>query len=665
MKRTPIPPTILPLILALAACEGAPEYKGPQSDPPPEQDKEGETDGEAEENTDAPAGLAAFGKNPFALLAKLDEPGPYDPPKQSDNFDAEKPHLLVLDLTAPLTEVESFSWFGGGGGILARDLQKALAAAKADQQVRGLLVRVDTGMGMAAADRLRTELEAFKQADTSSKDAEPRTVTCHAESLYNGSYHALTACDRLVLAPIGMVSIPGPAASNVHLKRMMDKVGVEAQMLHIGAYKGAAEPLTRTEPSDEARETLQAILDQAYTTMITGLKDGRGLTEEQAKAAIDQALFVGEQAKEAKLVDAVATFEATRDEAVGERGWKKIDLGGDPMKDPTAIPRLLGMMPPEKPLGDHVALVYAVGNVVDGRGQGIIGATQQMASGTLVPALHALAEDDSVKAVVMRVDSPGGSALASELIWQATRGVADKKPFVVSMGNVAASGGYYVSAGAEKIYAEPNTLTGSIGVVGGKIVYGDALKKLGVDTYGMSKGERGLMWSSMDAWDDDDQALVQAYMQDTYDVFVGRVSEGRGMERDAVHEVAQGRVWTGVDAKARGLVDEVGGLDEALAYAHEKAGVDPSKGLEIYPPEPTLRDILGSLGSVQSPVGMGTLTAGQVAWSSPVPLPLRQLVSELALIDVDLADQAHDTLELVFALRNEQVWAVSFVPRVR
>jgi len=270
-----------------------------------------------------------------------------------------------------------------------------------------------------------------------------------------------------------------------------------------------------------------------------------------------------------------------------------------------------------------------------------------------------------VKAVVMRVDSPGGSALASELIWQATRGVADKKPFVVSMGNVAASGGYYVSAGAEKIYAEPNTLTGSIGVVGGKIVYGDALKKLGVDTYGMSKGERGLMWSSMDAWDDDDQALVQAYMQDTYDVFVGRVAEGRGMERDAVHEVAQGRVWTGVDAKARGLVDEVGGLDEALAYAHEKAGVDPSKGLEIYPPEPTLRDILGSLGSVQSPVGMGTLTAGQVAWSSPVPLPLRQLVSELALIDVDLADQAHDTLELVFALRNEQVWAVSFVPRVR
>lgn len=633
-------------LAALAACQPRPAADGADGATGSNGEnwmEESEGEGEDEKPGAGTPDLAALGSNPFAMLAKLDAPGRYDPPRASADFDASAPHVRVVEIKKPLGELESFSFSLLGGSAATqpeRGLYDALDDLAGDEKVTGLVIRLHTGIGIAGADRLREAIVEFKGEGA-------RTVTCHAESLSNGSYHALTACDELVLAPVGSVTISGPAVANVYLKRLLGKLGVEAQMLHIGAYKGAAEPLTRSEPSPEARETMQAILDQGYATMLEGLEQGRGLDHEAAVAAIDQALFEASAAEAAGLVDRIEPYEATLARVAGDGGWKQLKTGSDPMSDPAALPRLLGLVPPERPEGDHVALVYAVGGVVDGRGQGILGAREQIASGTLVPALHALAGDDDVKAVVLRVSSPGGSALASEQIWQATKVLADKKPLVVSMGDVAASGGYYIAAAGERIFAEPNTLTGSIGVVGGKIVYDDALDEIGVDIHGMSKGKRGLMWTSVEPWDEEDQAAVRDYMQATYDVFVGRVADGRGMTRDAVHEVAQGRVWTGVAAKERGLVDELGGLDAALAYAHEKAGVAPDVGLEVYPPEPTLKDMLAGLGSV----GLGPTGAA---------LPAEAIFAVRALERVDpvLAAQMARTLGLVFALGEQRVWAL-------
>ena len=261
-------------------------------------------------------------------------------------------------------------------------------------------------------------------------------------------------------------------------------------------------------------------------------------------------------------------------------------------------------MPAGRTHGPHVALVYAVGNVVDGGGDGTIGARQEIASHTMVAALRTLAADDDVKAVVLRIDSGGGSALASELIWQEVSAMAGKKPVVVSMSDVAASGGYYIACGATKIFAMPDTLTGSIGVVGGKLAPGGALAKIGIKTYPMGRGKRATMMASMNPWTADERAAVQTSMEEVYGTFVARVAAGRKLDLEAVKKIAQGRVWTGETAKQLGLIDELGGLDAALAEAEKLGGVAPGGVVEAYPSAPTLRDFVASFGGVSMPWGL-------------------------------------------------------------
>jgi protease-4 len=372
--------------------------------------------------------------------------------------------------------------------------------------------------------------------------------------------------------------------------------------------------------------------------------EGRGLSREAAVAAVDEAIFVDDAAVKAKLVDAVAPWEAFVAEATAGKPWTRTGdrMEGGMMAQMFALQRFLGMMPPERPDGPHVALVYAVGNVIDGKGSGIVGARQEIASRTLVATLDALAGEEDTKAVVLRVSSPGGSALASEQIWQAVERLGEKKPVVVSMGSVAASGGYFIAAGANKIFADATTLTGSIGVVGGKLVLGPALARFGVKSYEVHKGERALLWSSMQPWTSTEEAAVQALMETTYERFLGHVAAGRKQERDAVHEIAQGRVWTGADALDRGLVDALGGLDEAIAEARTLGSVPADAELEVYPGDPTLRDIVASLGVVQAS-------------------PASALGSLLPVLDPVAAAEAKRLLDLVLDLRDARLWAVSFV----
>lgn len=646
------------LLCSTFACKGDAPPDQAKSEKPKQDDKD-EDDDEDDANP-----FAAMASNPFAALFanKLGEPGPYDPPKQSANFAADAPHLRVLKLAGSVGEVETFDpmmLLGGGGGASnqTRALLDELDELAAEDKLEGLVLRIgDLSMDMARAEELRAGLIEFK-ADGA------RKLHCHAEDLSNSSYYLLTACDELVMVPVGTLMIPGPAATPVHLKGLLDKLGVEADFLHVGAFKGAAEPLTRDAPSPEMIQTLEALIDQAYATMVAGIAEGRGKPEDEVRGWIDEALFTSERAAERGLIDRVEAWEPYLARVTGERGWKQAALGdGDKgALDPAALQRFLGLAPPKRPSEPHVALVYAVGNIIDGKGQGPLGATQEIASAQLVPVLDRLADDDKVAAVVLRIDSGGGSARASEQIWHAIERLRDKKPVVVSMAGVAASGGYYIAAGATKIFADPDTLTGSIGVVGGKLVLGEALEQIGVKTYAVSKGARATMWSPMQPWTEGEREAVQGMMEQTYEVFLGRVAKGRNLERDAVHEIAQGRVWTGADAKQRGLVDELGGLEQALAAAHELGKVDAKIGLEVYPAEPTLKDFLGSFEQLAA-VRAGARVDG-------LPLALGLAVDQLARTagphGQAWVDAVRSALQTAVALQGSSVWAVEWIRPVR
>ena len=609
------------------------------------------SDGERKDSPPPAANpLAALGPLGAMMANNLEQPGPYDAPTKSADFKKDAPHFLTLDLHGAIDDLSPMNLLGGGGGVTElRTITDRLHRAAADSNVRGLIVRLDDpAIDYASAEDLRAAMIAFKGKGE-------RTLHCHADGAGNLEYFLLSACDRIGLQPLGEVALTGPAATPIHLKGLLDRLGVVPDFVHVGAFKGAAEPLTRREPSPEMRATLGMIVDQMYDSLISGLVEGRKLSPEDARKVIDQAMFFGEAAVAARLIDVVAPWESFRDAATGGAAWSRMKLkesAGPGGLDVEKLQVFLGLMPPKRPSEPHVALVYAVGNIVDGKGTGLIGARREIAGRTLAAALYKLAADDRVKAVVLRVNSGGGSAQASEEIWRAVGAVKAKKPVIVSMGHLAASGGYYISTGATKIYAQPDTLTGSIGVVGGKLALGDMLAKIGVDTHAIGRGKHATMWSAMTPWTAEQRALVLGMMEDVYKVFVTRVAEGRGKSYDEIHAIAQGRVWTGAAAKERGLVDALGDLDAAIAEARSLARVGLDVPLEVYPPEPTLKDMLEGL--VES-------SPADLLGRAEVTTMLAQLRAELG---PGAVTAVVDTLGQALQLRHEPVLTATMLPLV-
>ena len=594
------------------------------------------------------------------MLAKIGEaietPGPYEAPEKSADYDETKPHWGVLGMGGSIVEREAFSFspfgFLGGGSGRGKELRAVVERLREfakDDKLTGILLRVeDISISLPDVVELRAAIHDFKKAG--------KQLVCHTEGVSNATYLVVAACDRIGLAPLGAIALTGPAAMPIHVKPLLDKLGITADFLHVGAYKGAAEPITRDAPSPEMKETLQGILDRHYATLVEIVAAERKLAPAEVEKIVDTALFPSPKAKEAKLVDDVTSFEAFRDAAFKDAPWTELEYETPAGKDQIAammkVARFLGAIPPDRPTGPHVAVVYALGNIVDGSSDGVIGARQEIASHTLVAALRAITKDDSVKAVVLRIDSGGGSAQASELIWEAVAQLKAKKPVVVSMSDVAASGGYYIASGATKIYAQADTLTGSIGVVGGKIAPGAALAKIGVNTFPMGKGKRATMMASLDPWSAEEKAVIQQQMEDVYKTFVGRVAEGRNKKLDDVLPIAQGRVWTGTKAKELGLVDEIGGLDAALTEARTLAKVEATADLEVYPPSPTLRDFFQGFGSG---VSMGPLSAA----------PFASELSALRAVDARIADAAEQLLGIVVSFQRTKIQTVAILPTIR
>ena len=578
-----------------------------------------------------------------SIFANADKPGIYDSPESSPGFSDSEAHMVTMSLSGAISELESVSLWGGSDSVELRVVQNRFRELAQNSNIESLLLRVDgVAISAAGAHELRKTLVAFKGEGA-------RSLYCHIESASNATYYLLSACDSIGIAPTGEIGISGPAAMPMHLKGLLDNLGVTADFLHVGDYKGAAEPLTLDKPSEAMNTTLAGILDRSYQTLVEAIAQGRSIPESTVKALIDKAMFNSAEAVGAKLADVEAIYEVFRDQAAGELPWQKISIA--PKEEPglAMVMKLLGMQMRTRDSGDHIAVVYATGGIIDGSGDGATGASSEIASRTLAPALRALANADSVKAVVLRVDSGGGSALASELIWHAMEELKAKKPVVVSMGGVAASGGYYISCGANKIYADENTLTGSIGVVGGKMAIGGALEKLGVKSFPVGRGKRSLMWSTMSTWNTDERAAIQKMMEDIYKIFVQRVADGRGKSYEEIHALAQGRVWTGAAAVENGLVDELGGLDDAIAHATLLAKMDGPGELEIYPPAPTLLDYIGSF---TGGVSLRTSLTGQSA-----------VLAEVAsLLGPDAAQVIGNTLKQLASFRETSVQTTLILP---
>ena len=363
------------------------------------------------------------------------------------------------------------------------------------------------------------------------------------------------------------------------LRGALGKLGVEYQIGQRHEYKTAANTFTQDHMTDAHRESMGRITESVTEQVIAGVAEGRGLDPAKVRELIDRGPFIGAEAVEAGLVDRLAYRDEVYDEVKQAVGDDSLLLYvGRYAKN--LIARKL-----PHPGEQTVALVHGTGAIRLGRsGRSPLGGGGAMGSDTICAALRAARRDDNVKAVVFRVDSPGGSYVASDAIWREvvlTRKAG--KPIVISMGDLAASGGYMVSMAADAIVAQPGTLTGSIGVFGGKAVIGGLLEKLGVSSETVGEGANAGMFSPTNAFSEAQWARVNAWLDRVYDDFVNKVAEGRGLSRERAHELAKGRVWTGADARERGLVDELGGLEDALALARSKAGLAADAPVRTYP----------------------------------------------------------------------------------
>jgi protease-4 len=449
-----------------------------------------------------------------------------------------------------------------------RTLLESLERSAGDPKVTGVVVRVSMlpGTGWGKVQELREAITRFRKSG--------KPAYAHIEFCGNKEYYLATACSKIYAVPTALVGLSGLEAEVTFLRKTLDKVGIEAQFEGVGKYKNAPNQFTETGFTEPHREQMEALLDSLHGQFVEAIAKGRGKTEDEIQALIDAGPYDAVQAKEAGLVD-----DLLYQDQIEER------LKNAARTTPGHYLRAAkGLTLDSRP---HVALVYAVGDIVVGESQsgGGLGGDGLAGSDTVAGALRQARDDESIKAVVFRVDSPGGFGPAADVIWREVQLTRKSKPVVVSMGDYAASGGYYISMTSDGIVAQPGTITGSIGVFGGKFNLKGFYDKIGLSKEILVRGKHAALYSEYRPWTDEERSKIRSQMVAFYKDFVSRVAEGRKKSYDEVDAIAQGRVWTGVDAKRLGLVDELGGFDVALALAKKKAGIpkDQETTIVIFP----------------------------------------------------------------------------------
>jgi protease IV len=494
---------------------------------------------------------------------------------------------LVVDLSANIQDspeqMEGLEKFAEAfGGTSARHLQlrqvtRALQAAASDPDITGVFVRgqisaANYGSGFAALREVRDALAEFRKSG--------KPVKAYLTYAGTRDYYVASVADQITLDPYGAVLMPGLASQPMFFAGAFEKFGIGVQVTRVGKYKSAVEPYTRKDMSPENRAQTQKLLDDIWAELVTGIEQSRKLPAGTLQKTIDtEGILRAKAAADAKLVDRVAYWDVVLEDLKADTGrkggketFKQISLkdytklvGGDGL-----VARRSSEQKVELGSKGKLAIVYAEGTIVDGDGND----ENTVYGDKVARQLRQLRLDDNVKAVVLRVNSPGGSASASEVIQREVRLTREKKPVIISMGTLAASGGYWISTYGDRIFAEPATITGSIGVFGMfPNIQGLTNDKLGLTFDTVKTGKFADAGTIVRPKTDEELALFQRMVDWIYEEFTSKVAESRKLDIAKVREIAQGRVWSGTEGKALGLVDEIGGLNDAIKYAAEKANL--------------------------------------------------------------------------------------------
>ena len=495
------------------------------------------------------------------------------------------------------------------------DLVERIELAGRDDSIHGVIIRLrGWGGGWGKAQEFRQAIHRCRKAG--------KDVICFMQSGGNIEYYLASSCERVFMPPTGALFLTGLRAEVLFLKGLLDKVGLQGDMVQIGESKGAAEPLTRTTGSPAFRESIETLLDDYYRQLVEGIASGRNVGEDEVKALIDRGPFTARRAKEAGLIEDRIFYDEVLGGLKERHGRNVVVVPHYWKRRRSAAPRgsglqqlmkmFLGTGPvsprPKRPAGPAIAVLYAVGPLVLGDPDGIIIGEPVVSAERMVKLIRTARDDNNIRAIVLRVDSPGGSALASDMIWHELRRADEDKPVVVSLSDVAGSGGYYIAAGGRKIYANAATITGSIGVVGGKLVIKGLFDKVGLTVDVFQRGKNAGLFSSVEAFSEEQRELLRETLQETYEIFLDRIVDSRKQPLEQIEKMARGRAWTGHLAQRGKLVDEIGGLSDAIAGARKEAGIEEDARVVILRmPEPrSLWEaiIFGPDGGARMPRGL-------------------------------------------------------------
>ena len=488
---------------------------------------------------------------------------------------------LVLRIGGDLAEMEP-------GGVLGqfmeapptvRGVVDALRKAKADSRITSVILKPTGPAAMwGKVQEVRDAITDFRRSG--------KPIIAYLEFGGEQEFYLATACDKVFLMPAASLDLTGMASYELFLRGTLDKIGAYPDALHIGEYKTAANTFTERTFTQAHREMAVSLNNDLYEQLVRGIAAGRRKSEAEVKSLIDHGPFLPEDALRAGLIDDLAYEDELDDKiklAPGKVRYVEMNQYRGVSSSSLGLNR-----------GPRIAVIYAAGIIASGKSTYDSPAGAVVGSDTIVEYLRKARADSAVKAIVLRIDSPGGSAIASDVIWREVVLTKNQKPVIASMSDVAASGGYYIAMPAHAIVAEPSTLTGSIGVVLTKFVIDGTLKKLGMNMESVSQGKYAEMYSPIRPFSPEERTRMVENMQATYDTFVEKAAQGRNTTPEKIDAIGQGRVWTGRQAKELGLVDELGGLDRAVALAKQRAKIaqDTEVELVIYPPKKSFYDLM-------------------------------------------------------------------------
>ncbi len=515
------------------------------------------------------------------------------------------PSDTILEVTVAGEIVEDaedtiFTRLMGPQPVLLRDITTAIHRAKTDDQINGLMAIIKPfSMGLGKVQEIRDAVLDFR---SSGKWAHVYLESAGEFSAGNAVYYLASAFDEITLAPQGDINLNGILGVAMLMRGSLDKLGIYPDLDSIGKYKSAKDVYTEKEMTEAHREATMMFLRDWYDQIVQGIAEGRGMETSRIEELIDQGPFTGDEAFGHGLVDRLAYYDEF------EKAIADLNDGDLSVLEHDEYVKKRG-----GPSGrNRIAVITGMGLILRGRSSIDPWGGAIMGSDTIMEAFQTARRDRRVKAIVFRVDSPGGSPLASDLIWRETQLAREEKPVIVSMSDTAASGGYYVAAGATKIVSQPATLTGSIGVVAGKMVTSGLYEWLGLTREALQIGQNATYYYTGQRYSKAEKEIYWKFLNRVYDQFTGRVAEGRGMTREEVDRIGQGHVWSGARGKQLGLVDELGGLITAISIAKKEAGIPEEEDVRlVYLPKKRtlLQELLwdegaGSRARLPGPVGV-------------------------------------------------------------